>query len=35
VTGIGDKAANPADASAAHEAAEAADEQGLLFDDDV
>jgi DNA-binding transcriptional MerR regulator len=35
VTGIGDKAANPADATAAHEAAEAADEQGLLFDDDV
>jgi DNA-binding transcriptional MerR regulator len=35
VTGIGDKAANQADSTAAHEAAEAAGEQGLLFDDDV
>jgi len=34
VTGIGDKAAD-ADQTAAHEAAVAADQQGLLFDDDV
>ncbi len=35
MTGNGDKAANPAEATAAREAAEAADQQGLLFDDDV
>ncbi|MGZ4476273.1 MAG: MerR family transcriptional regulator [Nocardioides sp.] len=35
VTGNGDKAANAADETAAREAAAAADQQGLLFDDDV
>jgi DNA-binding transcriptional MerR regulator len=35
VTGNGDKAANPAEETAAREAAAAADQQGLLFDDDV
>jgi len=35
VTRNGDKAAHPADVTAAQEAAAAADEQGLLFDDDV
>ena len=34
MTGNGDKAARPSD-QAAHEAAAAADQQGLLFDDDV
>ncbi len=35
MTGNGDKATNPADATAAREAVDAADQQGLLFDDDV
>ncbi len=35
MTGNGDKAANPAEETAAREAAAAADQQGLLFDDDV
>ncbi|MGN6131641.1 MAG: MerR family transcriptional regulator [Nocardioidaceae bacterium] len=35
MTGNGDKAARPAEQAAAQEAAERADEQGLLFDDDV
>jgi DNA-binding transcriptional MerR regulator len=35
VTGNGDKAAHSADGRAAEQAAAAADEQGLLFDDDV
>ena len=35
MTRNGDKAAHPADVTAAQEAAAAADEQGLLFDDDV
>jgi len=35
VTGNGDKAAHPADPQAARQAADAADQQGLLFDDDV
>jgi DNA-binding transcriptional MerR regulator len=35
VTGNGDKAANQADTTAADQAVETADQQGLLFDDDV
>jgi DNA-binding transcriptional MerR regulator len=35
VTGNGDKATSPAESAAAREAADAADQQGLLFDDDV
>jgi DNA-binding transcriptional MerR regulator len=35
VTGNGDKAANHADTTAADQAVETADQQGLLFDDDV
>lgn len=35
MTGNGDKAAHPADATAADQAVETAEEQGLLFDDDV
>ncbi|MGZ6804289.1 MAG: MerR family transcriptional regulator, partial [Nocardioidaceae bacterium] len=35
MTGNGDKVANAADETAAREAAAAADQQGLLFDDDV
>ena len=35
MTGNGDKATTHADSAAAREAADAADQQGLLFDDDV
>lgn len=35
MTGNGDKAAHPADTTAADQAVETAEEQGLLFDDDV
>ena len=35
MTGNGDKAAHPADTTAADQAVESAEEQGLLFDDDV
>ncbi len=35
MTGNGDKAANQADTTAADQAVETADQQGLLFDDDV
>ena len=35
MTGNGDKAAHPADTTAAEQAVETAEEQGLLFDDDV